>query len=69
ERHHLTGNIGLGILKGFGIKGGAMASTVGHDSHNLIIAGNNTYLENCLLQKFVKLLLKYISFYFIKKGD
>ena len=41
ERHHLTGNIGLGILKGFGIKGGAIASTVGHDSHNLIIAGDN----------------------------
>ena len=41
ERHHLTGNIGLGILKGFGIKEGAIASTVGHDSHNLVIAGDN----------------------------
>lgn len=41
ERHHATGNIGLGILDGFGIKNGAIASTVGHDSHNLVIAGDN----------------------------
>ncbi len=41
ERHHHTGNIGLGIVKGFQFKRGAIASTVGHDSHNLIIAGTN----------------------------
>lgn len=41
ERHHLTGNIGLGIVKGLGLKSGAIATTVGHDSHNLIIAGTN----------------------------
>ncbi len=41
ERHHLTGNIGLGIIKGLGLKSGAIATTVGHDSHNLIIAGTN----------------------------
>lgn len=41
ERHHMTGNIGLGILKGLGIKKGAIATTIAHDSHNLIIAGTN----------------------------
>lgn len=41
ERHHMTGSIGLGIVKGLGLKSGAIASTVAHDSHNLIIAGEN----------------------------
>lgn len=41
ERHQLSGNIGLGVVKGFGIKSGAIATTVGHDSHNVIIAGTN----------------------------
>jgi adenine deaminase len=41
ERHHLTGNIGLGIVKGLGMTLGAVASTVGHDSHNLVVAGTN----------------------------
>lgn len=41
ERHHATGNIGLGFVKGIGLKRGALASTVAHDSHNLIIVGTN----------------------------
>ncbi|EQB37169.1 MULTISPECIES: adenine deaminase [Virgibacillus] len=41
ERHDATGNIGLGILKGLGLQAGAIATTVAHDSHNLIIAGAN----------------------------
>ncbi|TDT63675.1 adenine deaminase [Fonticella tunisiensis] len=41
ERHKLRGCIGLGIVKGFKIKCGAIASTVAHDSHNLIIVGTN----------------------------
>ncbi len=41
ERHHATGNIGLGILSGLGLVNGALASTVAHDSHNLIVAGDN----------------------------
>lgn len=41
ERHHATGKIGMGIVKGFFICGGAIASTVGHDSHNLIVIGDN----------------------------
>ena len=41
ERHHATGNIGIGLLRGYGLKNGAAATTVAHDSHNLIIAGTN----------------------------
>lgn len=37
ERHNNTGNIGVAVVKGFGLKKGAIASTVAHDSHNLII--------------------------------
>jgi adenine deaminase len=43
ERHHLTKNIGLGIVKGLGLKSGAIATTIAHDSHNLIIAGTNDF--------------------------
>lgn len=41
ERHKKSGNIGLGILEGYGVKGGAVALTVAHDSHNIIAAGDN----------------------------
>ncbi|WP_456279248.1 adenine deaminase [Bacillus sp. AK128] len=41
ERHHRTGNVGLGIVKGLSIKNGAIATTIAHDSHNLIVAGTN----------------------------
>jgi len=41
ERHHATGNVGLGIVEGFSITGGAIASTVAHDSHNLVMVGDN----------------------------
>lgn len=41
ERHSSTGNIGLGIVKGFGLTSGAIASTVAHDSHNIIAIGTN----------------------------
>ncbi|MBE0691250.1 MAG: adenine deaminase [Anaerolineae bacterium] len=39
ERHHASGKIGLGFIKGFGLKRGALAGTVGHDHHNLIVIG------------------------------
>ncbi|WP_338012237.1 adenine deaminase C-terminal domain-containing protein [Paenibacillus beijingensis] len=41
ERHHATGNVGLGIVKGLGLASGAIASTVAHDSHNIVAAGTN----------------------------
>ena len=41
ERHKDTGHIGLGYLKGYGLKNGAVASSIAHDSHNLIVVGTN----------------------------
>ncbi len=39
ERHHATGNIGLGLVIGFGLKRGALASSTAHDSHNIVAVG------------------------------
>ena len=41
ERHGGDGSYGLGYVQGFGLKAGAVASTVAHDSHNLLIVGTN----------------------------
>ena len=41
ERHKATGNIGTCWVEGFGLKGGAIAQTVGHDSHNISVMGDN----------------------------
>ena len=41
ERHKASGNRAVGFVKGFGIKDGAVASTVAHDSHNLVVAGTS----------------------------
>ena len=41
ERHRGSGHVGLGFVKGLGLRRGAVASTVAHDSHNLIVAGMN----------------------------
>ena len=41
ERHKATGNIGLGLVSGFGLKKGALASSIAHDSHNIIAVGTN----------------------------
>lgn len=41
ERHRATGNIGLGLIENFRLRRGALASTVAHDSHNLIVVGTN----------------------------
>lgn len=39
ERHRGSGNLGLGLVQGFGLKHGALASSVAHDSHNLVVVG------------------------------
>ncbi|MBC7959715.1 MAG: adenine deaminase, partial [Vallitaleaceae bacterium] len=41
ERHKGLGNIGLGLVEGFGLKNGAIALTIAHDSHNLIVIGDS----------------------------
>ncbi len=41
ERHHHTNHIGIGFVNGYGLKRGAIASSVSHDSHNIIVVGTN----------------------------
>jgi adenine deaminase len=41
ERHHATGNVGVGFVRGFKLKAGALGSTVAHDAHNVVVVGAN----------------------------
>jgi adenine deaminase len=41
ERHRATGNVGVGFVRGFKLKRGALGSTVAHDAHNVVVAGTN----------------------------
>ena len=41
ERHHASGAVGVGFVRGFGLREGAFAATVAHDAHNVIVAGAN----------------------------
>ena len=41
ERHKANGNIGVGLVKGFGLKKGALGSSIAHDSHNIVVVGTN----------------------------
>ena len=41
ERHLGTGRIGLGLVRGFGLRRGALASTVAHDAHNVVVVGTS----------------------------
>jgi len=41
ERHRATGNVGVGLVVGLGLREGAIASSVAHDAHNIIVAGTN----------------------------
>jgi adenine deaminase len=43
ERHKATGNIGLGFVRGFGLNKGALATSIAHDSHNIIAVGTNDH--------------------------
>jgi len=43
ERHQASGQIGRGFVRGFGLRGGAIASSVAHDAHNLVVAGVNDH--------------------------
>ncbi len=55
ERHKGTGNIAMGFVKGFGFKKGAIASSVTHDSHNIIIVGTNDKDMKVALNAVVKM--------------
>ncbi|MDD3122376.1 MAG: adenine deaminase [Candidatus Izemoplasmatales bacterium] len=41
ERHHFSGNVGLALIEGYGLQNGAIAMTIAHDSHNLVIIGDS----------------------------
>lgn len=41
ERHHATGNVGVGFVRGFKLQRGALGSTVAHDAHNVVVVGTN----------------------------
>jgi adenine deaminase len=41
ERHRATGNVGVGFVRGFELKDGALGSTVAHDAHNVVVVGTN----------------------------
>ena len=55
ERHHETGKIGLGLLGGYGIKRGAIAVSVAHDSHNIIAAGVSNEEIFCAVEALIKM--------------
>lgn len=55
ERHHATGNIGLALIKGFGLKRGALASSVGHDAHNIAVVGANDDDMICAVNKITEM--------------
>jgi adenine deaminase len=55
ERHHATGNVGVGLIKGFGLKQGAFASSVGHDAHNIAVVGTNDEDMLCAVNKVVEM--------------
>ncbi len=55
ERHKGTGNIGIGLIKGYGLKGGAVATSVAHDSHNIIVVGDNDDDMEIAVKKLIEL--------------
>lgn len=54
ERHHNTGNVACGFLKGYGIKEGAVALSIAHDSHNIIVVGVNDNEMECAVNALVE---------------
>jgi adenine deaminase len=55
ERHKKTGNMGIGFVSGFGFKKGAIASSVAHDSHNIIVVGTNDKDIHQAIKEIIKI--------------
>lgn len=55
ERHKGTGNVGLGLIRNYGLKGGAVATSVAHDSHNIIVVGDSDADMSVAVEKLVEL--------------
>lgn len=54
ERHKCTGKNSVGIVSGFGLRGGAIASSVSHDSHNIIVIGDNDHDMYLAVQELLR---------------
>ncbi len=55
ERHKSTGKIGLGLIRGFGLESGAIASSIAHDSHNIIVLGTNSSDMKIAVEKIAEI--------------
>jgi len=55
ERHRATGNVGVGFVRGFKLKHGAIGSTVAHDAHNVVVAGTNDADIRCAIQQLERM--------------
>lgn len=56
ERHHATGRIGVGLLEGrYGLQGGAVATTIAHDSHNIVVAGDSESDMECAVREIERM--------------
>jgi len=55
ERHHKKGTIGVGLIKNYGIKKGAVAITIAHDSHNIICVGTSNEEMKFAIDQLIKL--------------
>jgi adenine deaminase len=55
ERHHATGRVGVGLVRGFGLRAGAFASTVAHDAHNIVVAGVDDASMAACVERLVEL--------------
>ena len=55
ERHHNTGHIGVGLVQGYGLKSGAVATSIAHDSHNIIAVGATDEEIACAVNALIDL--------------
>lgn len=55
ERHKASGRVGLGFVAGFGLHDAALATSVGHDSHNIIVAGDNDQDMICAVREIISM--------------
>ncbi|MDX9787047.1 MAG: adenine deaminase [Desulfobacterales bacterium] len=55
ERHKATGNVGVGFVRGMGLKRGAIGASVAHDSHNIILVGENDTDMNTVLARIIEM--------------
>ncbi|MEK7777513.1 MAG: adenine deaminase C-terminal domain-containing protein, partial [Chloroflexota bacterium] len=54
ERHKATGNIGIGLVKGFGMKRGAIGTSIAHDSHNIVVVGASDQDMYAVIQEIAR---------------